>query len=322
MKEYVCVCGRVCDNSQKFNGHRSQCKVYLLQKYGSEDYIKSRHDNISASAKRYAEATAEDRAHIKAAKQQAKLLSWLSTNPICENCGKAMTAYYGSGRFCSEACARSFTTKDNRDVINAKISKSMKCHNYSRNITRISKKQCRKQARALKLQEYLDHGYEYLRYYDIDFGCNYLVNRMGIVVSVKYLRELKHTAYSTDGYRRLVLSDVLGQSHMIYLHRIVAYMFIPNPNNLPIINHIDENPSNNCADNLEWCTVQYNNTYNDVHLRRGKVYSENIKRNGGPWNKGKHSIISDETRHKMAAAAKRRGFVGNQYVDKYGNLRK
>lgn len=126
MEEYVCVCGKVCDNSQKFNGHRSQCKVYLLQKYGSEDYIKTRHNNISASAKRYAVATAEDRARTKATKQQAKLLSWLSTNPICENCGKAMTAYYGSGRFCSEACARSFTTKDRRAEINAHISAKLK----------------------------------------------------------------------------------------------------------------------------------------------------------------------------------------------------
>lgn len=322
MKEYVCICGKVCNSSQKFNGHRSQCKVYLLQKYGNEDYIKTRHDNISASAKKYAEATAENRTHIKVAKQQAKLLSWLSTNPICENCGKAMTVYYGSGRFCSESCARSFTTKDRRTEINAKISKSAKYRNCSRNITKISKKQQLKQAKALKLQEYLDHDYEYLRYYDIDFGYNYLINRAGIVISVKYLRELKHTAYSGDGYRRLVLSDISGKHHMVYLHRLVAYMFVPNPNNLPLINHKDEDPSNNCADNLEWCTTQYNNTYNDIHLKRGKTCSETIKRNGGPWNKGKHYIYSDDTQHKLSEAAKHRGFMGNQYVDKDGNLHK
>jgi hypothetical protein len=293
-----------------------------LQKYGSEDYIKSRHDNISASAKKYAEAIAEDRAHIKVTKQQAKLLSWLSTNPICENCGKTMTAYYGSGRFCSAMCARSFATKDNRDVINAKISKSAKRRSYIRNITTVSKKQQIKHARTLKLQEYLDNGYEYLRYYDIDFGYNYLINRTGIVISVKCLRELKHSAYSGDGYRRLVLSDISGKHHIVYLHRLVAYMFIPNPNNLPLINHKDENPSNNCIDNLEWCTVQYNNIYNNVHLKRGKICSETIRRNGGPWNKGKHFIYSDDTRHKISEAAKRRGFMGNQYVDKDGNLRK
>ena len=45
------------------------------------------------------------------------------------------------------------------------------------------------------------------------------------------------------------------------LHRLIAKAFIPNPNNLPQINHIDENKLNNSIDNLEWCSVSYNNTY-------------------------------------------------------------
>ena len=44
-------------------------------------------------------------------------------------------------------------------------------------------------------------------------------------------------------------------------HRLVAETFIPNPDNLPCVNHKDENPSNNKLDNLEWCTVEYNNNY-------------------------------------------------------------
>ena len=50
-----------------------------------------------------------------------------------------------------------------------------------------------------------------------------------------------------------------GTNHKV--HRLVAQMFIPNPNNLPIVNHKDENPSNNRVDNLEWCTNQYNCQY-------------------------------------------------------------
>lgn len=45
------------------------------------------------------------------------------------------------------------------------------------------------------------------------------------------------------------------------VHRLVANAFIENPNNLPMINHKDENPLNNCVDNLEWCDAKYNNTY-------------------------------------------------------------
>lgn len=47
------------------------------------------------------------------------------------------------------------------------------------------------------------------------------------------------------------------------LHRIIAEAFIPNPNNLPCVNHKDENRANNHVDNLEWCTYSYNNTYGD-----------------------------------------------------------
>lgn len=47
----------------------------------------------------------------------------------------------------------------------------------------------------------------------------------------------------------------------LLVHRAVAQAFIPNPNNLPIVNHIDEDPNNNRVDNLEWCTHKYNVNY-------------------------------------------------------------
>ena len=78
------------------------------------------------------------------------------------------------------------------------------------------------------------------------------------------IRVLSHT---TEGYTYVVLAKN-GKNKTFLVHRLVAEAFIPNPNNLKCVNHKDENKQNDCADNLEWCTYSYNNTYKDIHLRR------------------------------------------------------
>ena len=55
------------------------------------------------------------------------------------------------------------------------------------------------------------------------------------------------------------------------MHRLLAIAFIPNPNNLPQINHKDENPSNNDLSNLEWCSPQYNLLYGTRGIRAAKT---------------------------------------------------
>jgi hypothetical protein len=61
-----------------------------------------------------------------------------------------------------------------------------------------------------------------------------------------------------------------GTYYTKYVHRLIAEAFIPNPDNLPMINHKDEDGTNNLIGNLEWCTREYNVNYGTAKERRAK----------------------------------------------------
>lgn len=66
---------------------------------------------------------------------------------------------------------------------------------------------------------------------------------------------------TAKGYLTILLYDGNGNSKWCPVHRLVASAFIDNPTDLPQVNHKDENKTNNCVDNLEWCTNEYNTKY-------------------------------------------------------------
>lgn len=77
-------------------------------------------------------------------------------------------------------------------------------------------------------------------------------------------------------WRRVALSKD-GKRKNWSVHRLVALAFIPNPNNYPVINHKDEDGSNNCVENLEWCTITYNYFYGTSRERARLKNINNIK---------------------------------------------
>ena len=80
--------------------------------------------------------------------------------------------------------------------------------------------------------------------------------------------KILHNFLSDLGYYHVMLSKN-GIPKRYKVHRLVAKAFIPNPNDLPIINHKDENPKNNTVENLEWCTQDYNIHYGTM-IERGR----------------------------------------------------
>ena len=104
----------------------------------------------------------------------------------------------------------------------------------------------------------------------------YQISNLGRVKSLNYKHTKKEKILSnvpdTEGYL-LVSLYKSGKKKPFRIHKLVAIHFIPNPNNLPEINHKDEDKTNNGVSNLEWCSIEYNLNYGT----RNKRISEKLK---------------------------------------------
>ena len=119
-------------------------------------------------------------------------------------------------------------------------------------------------------------GYE--GFYEISsFG---IVRSVSRTITYKDGRTFKYSSHiishgdNGNGYHFVHLWKN-NKSKRFYVHRLVAEAFIPNPKNLPIVNHKDENKGNNVKSNLEWCTCKENVNY-------GTAIQRQIKKQGFP----------------------------------------
>lgn len=80
-----------------------------------------------------------------------------------------------------------------------------------------------------------------------------------------------------QGYCQVTLYDKNRKRKKYSVHKLVADAFIPNPNNYPCVNHKDENKTNNCVSNLEWCSYEYNNAYGTARIRQIETTSRKIE---------------------------------------------
>ena len=102
----------------------------------------------------------------------------------------------------------------------------------------------------------------------------YQVTSCGKVWSYKNERFLKPWKRK-DGYLQVGLHKD-GEKKIYLVHRLVQEAYIPNPKELPCVNHKDENKENNALPNLEWCDITYNNNYGSRNEKAGKALGKPV----------------------------------------------
>nr|UWF88477.1 MAG: zinc-binding loop region of homing endonuclease [Bacteriophage sp.] len=103
---------------------------------------------------------------------------------------------------------------------------------------------------------------------------NYEVSNFGRVKSYCRYKEGRLLKFNKNyyGYLSVALCNN-GKTKLTKVHRLVASVFLNNDNNLPQINHKDEDVTNNHVDNLEWCTAKYNINYGNRSAKMAKTQS-------------------------------------------------
>ena len=107
------------------------------------------------------------------------------------------------------------------------------------------------------------------------FNGNYEISNLGRVKSLRGPEDriMKPTLNRRENGYYIISLAKRGKQIYKTIHRLVAEAFVPNPDGLTEINHIDENKLNNCADNLEWCDRKYNMNHISKSRRRVLQYS-------------------------------------------------
>lgn len=142
---------------------------------------------------------------------------------------------------------------------------------------------------------------------------DYDIYNDGKVYSHKTNKFLKPFS-NTDGYMSVNLIDVNGKNKNFKIHRLVAILFIPNPNNLPEVNHLDGNKENNNMCNLEWVTHSDNIKHAwdnrliiNTEVRSKKIKEANINKFGknNPRSKPVLLVNTGEIFESQGIAAKK-----------------
>lgn len=152
----------------------------------------------------------------------------------------------------------------------------------------------------------------------VGFETNYIVSNSGVVVSTgAYIKSRKGKRVNqhpttTSAYLYVKLWKG-GKMYNRSVHRLVALAFIPNPDNLPVVNHLDGDKTNNHVSNLEWCSHSDNHRHAyDNRLRNTDSQVARFLGTKQGTASRYHNVSWDSTRGRWKAAVKHSGKVLGQ----------
>lgn len=187
-KIYKCECGKEFDNSQRFNGHKGQCKTHLMLVGKYEKRLAGNKKMHEGSSKRAKEKRAE-----KEKLEFEKMHQWIGEQHRCKKCGKIMIEYWGTGVYCSASCAHSHPkSQESRDKARETILKNQLPH----------MKDVYEKQRRLKVEKYLESpnkccicGKEFSYEQKTRQACDDCVN---ILISMKRKKYIEEHGYNLN----------------------------------------------------------------------------------------------------------------------------
>ena len=136
---------------------------------------------------------------------------------------------------------------------------------------------------------------------------DYQVSNLGRVRSLKSMKPIILKQWTDGkGYKTVVIRKN-GVAKGYSVHRLVARAFVEGFVEGLVVNHKDENPSNNKADNLEWCTYSYNIKYNLAHERGCSTHRASAMNR---YKRDSDNVVFKESRQIIEQLAKKRVEVG------------
>ena len=139
---------------------------------------------------------------------------------------------------------------------------------------------------------------------------NYDVDENGNV----YKNNVLITPFKSNKYLQVLLFDLNGDRRVCGVHTLVAMKYIDGYEKGCVVHHKDGDTHNNKLENLE---ILSRSEHSKLHV--DTYFLANYTKEHGSWNKGLK--MNDEYREICRNSARKRGFNGNQYIDKYGNKR-